>query len=109
MSKKEEILTELEKEKKEALIKQDIEKLTELNKLIGLLRTEGGIVKRPNPYSEFFSQCITKKLEESGKEKHELGEVQRFVSECGKEWNSLSEEEKEKYRKKGVLDIINLP
>jgi hypothetical protein len=95
----------IQEEKKRAQAANDVQYLADLNKVEGLLRTGGGILRTENPYTEFIAKCV---LSTSGTKPKTLGEVQRNLQACAAKWSALSEEEKKRLRKERV-ELYNLP
>ncbi len=107
MSTVNELMKEIEERRKVALKAGDIDKVREYNEILALLRYKGGIIKRPNPYLEFMSECISNEVPKNGK--HSLGETQEAFKKCVLKWNQMDEKRKEAYRRKGVYEVFNLP
>lgn len=94
----------LEKERSEAQAKGDLAVIAEVNKVEGLLRTGGGILRRENPYLNFTRHCILT-LE---KKPETLGDIQRAMKNCAGEWSKLTVGEKKRWGGRR-WELYNLP
>ena len=100
------VLNFVRQEKKAALQQGDIAKVSDLNKIIAVIESGGGILKHENPYTKFTQGCILKGVE--NKKNLTLGEIQDRMRECAQQWKKLPEKEKKRFSS-GQLEVVNLP